>query len=705
MKKLALSLCLALLAVPLAPVPATAQEADADREPTEDPVGHASDTVFVQESLPFVPASNTITAKLPIATEWTPANVGVVDLTAITEQDAIVLGDALHNVSGLNVQTGNGVFDFFVVRGFDSISSGLILTDGAPEPETTFYQLYNTEQVEVFKGPAGFLYGSNPLAGVVNLVRKQPAPAHFGTVGLAAGSHDTLEATVDWNHGRPEGTVDFRLNALYRESDGYRDGRLSDTSAINPALTWRPDESTSINFNFESVTSDFTPDAGLPIVGGAVAEVPRDRSYASPLDFSQQDILRFQIDYEKQLSDRLAIRNKTYRRELDWRTNGTLLNGAARFRPDDLDVFRTLVLLDDLQELTGNQFEVTATLGGDSIEHNLLAGVEVSRLSDEFGLDVAFLPTIGLFQPFETTTEPLFFIPGQSARGDSRADVVAPYVIDQITFSEKVRLLLGARFDSIDFDDAVTGTRRSDSELSPLFGLVVAPTPSVSLYANAGESFSPPSARVVGERRPEESRQLELGIRKAFAGGRSTATFAVYQIDRDNIPIPDETGFTQQAGDQRSRGFESEVHCDFGSGLRGTLAYAYTDSELTRFREIVFFPPPLVGFQVLDHSGNASPFAPEHVLNTWLSKRFGERWTVAGGARFVDDQFIAEDNAFAIDNYVLLDAAASLTLGDWRINLNVKNLTDEDYDTRGFGSFSVIPGQPLSVFLALDYRL
>jgi outer membrane receptor for monomeric catechols len=55
-------------------------------------------------------------------------------------------------VSGVNVATGFGVFDYFVVRGFDSLSSGLVLTDGIAEPESTFYPLYNVRQVEVLKG-------------------------------------------------------------------------------------------------------------------------------------------------------------------------------------------------------------------------------------------------------------------------------------------------------------------------------------------------------------------------------------------------------------------------------------------------------------------------------------------------------------------------------------------------------------------------
>jgi len=46
-----------------------------------------------------------------------------------------------------------------------------VLTDGANEPEISFYQLYNVERVEVLKGPGGFLYGANPIAGTINMVR------------------------------------------------------------------------------------------------------------------------------------------------------------------------------------------------------------------------------------------------------------------------------------------------------------------------------------------------------------------------------------------------------------------------------------------------------------------------------------------------------------------------------------------------------
>ena len=168
--------------------PGWAEDPPADNDDLEGqqatPVATERDVVLVEGELPFIPTTNTITTKLPVELDWTPANVGIVNGALVEEQNGQILGDALQNVSGVNVQTGQGVFDFFTVRGFDSLSSALVLTDGAPEPEATFYQMYNTERVEMFKGPAGFLYGPNPLAGAVNIVRKQPAASDFGALTL-----------------------------------------------------------------------------------------------------------------------------------------------------------------------------------------------------------------------------------------------------------------------------------------------------------------------------------------------------------------------------------------------------------------------------------------------------------------------------------------------------------------------------------------
>jgi len=703
-------------ALSLTPVCAAAQEPAAQAQGEEEqPAATVEDVLFVEGSLPYVPQSNTISTKLPLPLQRTPASVGVVSAPLFEEQGGLVLGDALRNVSGVNVQTQSGVADFFVVRGFDSIANGLVMVDGAQEPEISFYQLYNIERVEVLKGPGGFLYGGNPIAATINMVRKQPEPASFLRLGASGGSFGTYGGTVDWNSGG-EGPFAFRLNGLWRDSEGWRD-KESEIRGVNPSFSWRPNENSALNASFEFLDTDYAPDVGLPIVqdfqfgpGGLavtnrVAGVPRERAYDSPYDTSQQETRRAQVDYQRFVSDRLTVRNKTYYRQLDWLSNGTIFNGVIPDNPlFPAQVIRTLILLDDTQEFVGNQLEAVLSAKTGSVTHEILAGVEVAQLDDTFTLDIGLLPTIGLNNPIETAAGPVPLIPGQSQAADASSRVLAPYLVDQIGLTENLQVLAGLRYDSIDYEDTVTRTEREFSELSPSLGVVYTPVPALSLYANAGQSFAPPSSRVVGERLPEESEQVEVGAKGNLWGGRLQTTLAVYRLERDNVAIPGANGFTQQSGSQKSQGVELEVSAELVPRLRTLFSYAYTDAELTRFAEIVQTGPGPTDFAVVDRSGNVPAFAPEHVANLWLSRRFGSLG-VAGGGRYLSEQFIAEDNAFELDAVFTLDAALSYELGDWGLNLQLRNLTDEDYYTRGFGNTSVIPAPGFSVYGGFEYKL
>jgi TonB-dependent siderophore receptor len=682
------------------------------QEPEETPAATYEDVLFVEGTLPYVPDSSTIATKLPLPLLMTPASVGVVTGWLIEEQDSTVLGEALQNVSGVNVQTQSGVADFFVVRGFDSIANGLVLVDGAAEPEISFYQLYNVERVEVLKGPGGFLYGGNPIAATINMVRRQPEPGGFLNVGLSGGSYDSHGGDLDWNSGGEK--LGFRLNGLWHEADGWRD-RPSEVLAANPGFTWRPDESSSLHVNLELLDTSYAPDSGLPLVTdffrpGSAPEVPdvaRTNSYQSPYDFSDQETRRVQADWESQRSDRLTLRNKAYYRRLDWESDATIFNGVfpnPEFFGRERLVSRSLLLLDDTQEFLGNQLEAVLQAETGSVTHRLLAGLEVARLDDEFTLDVRLLPNIVLERPQETAQGPVFLIPGQSQAADASSLVIAPYVTDQIALSDRFQLLLGARFDSIDYEDEVSDTSRSFSQVSPTLGVVWSPKPALSLYANAGRAFAPPSSRVVGEREAEESEQIEAGLKAELWQGKAQATFALYDLERTNVAIPDSTGITRQIGSQRSRGAELELAAEPLPRLRTFFSYAYTDAELTEFAEqvLVGFNPPT--FATIDRSGNRPAFAPEHLANLWVSRRFQSGFGAGLGGRWLSQQFIAEDNAFELDDTLTLGAALFYETGAWSLGLHFDNLTDEEYFTRGFGSTSVIPAPGLTVQGNLSYR-
>ena len=241
-----------------------------------------------------------------------------------------------------------------------------------------------------------------------------------------------------------------------------------------------------------------------------------------------------------------------------------------------------------------------------------------------------------------------------------------------------------------------------------MLGFVYAPDTSLSFYANAAQSFAPAGVRVFGDLAPEESTGYELGIKKRFLGDKVRTTFAVYQLDRENLPIPDDTGVTEQAGDQRSRGFEIEFAAEPLPRLRAFLSYAYTDAELTNFTERVtvgFDPQTGPVYATVDRSGNTPAFVPKNLLNLWISKSFKGGLGIGGGARFIGEQFIAEDNVATIDSAVVLDATVFYDFKSARASVNFKNLTDAEYELRGFGSGSVIPAAPRSVYFGFQYRL
>ena len=346
-----------------------------------------------------------------------------------------------------------------------------------------------------------------------------------------------------------------------------------------------------------------------------------------------------------------------------------------------------------------------------------------SRETDEYTFDIeplidVDLSTLAPVDPaFDAGADPL-----APAVGDVTNETLAPYVIDHMKFSEKFQLVVGARYDNIDVEATArpllpeafgpippTSFSRDDSEVSPMIGIVVAPDPSLSLYANAAESYAPPSTRLVDVpdpalREPERGRQIELGVKKQFVDGRVRTTLAAYNLERDRIPITDATGFTARSGDQRSRGVEVELAAEPLPRLRTFFSYAYNDAELTEFVACVFVGPgPCVD---MDYTGNTPIMAPEHLANLWVSKSFDGGFGVSGGIRYVDEQFISEDNRYAIDSSVVVDAAVFYETQAWRFKLNFKNVTDEEYELRGIaGASSVIPADPFAVYAGVEFRV
>ncbi|MFA8343560.1 MAG: TonB-dependent receptor [Rhodothermaceae bacterium] len=671
--------------------------------------------VTAEKNLP-VPQVSSIATKLFIPLKDIPLSVSVVNNSLINNQNNLVLGDALRNIAGVNTQTGNGVHDYFIIRGMNSLENSLILTDGTLEPEVTYYNLYNVERVEVLKGPGAFLYGSNPLSGTVNLVRKQPQFRNFVNLQSSYGAFNSVRNSIDAGYGSTETGLAARINLLWEDADNYRDDKENEILAINPSVTYFAGKDLTFNLNFEYINSKYKPDAGIPLVAdnttfqlNKIADVDRKTSFQTPIDYSDQKIIRAKLYTDYKISENVTFSNKMYYSQLDWKSTGTLLNGAYPTQAGTI-VVRSMSKLDDVRDLFGMQNEFSFKFNTGKITHKVIAGFEWSVLKEEYSYDVAtVIPPVSLTNPVNQPADYNALMSPYLA-GDVTNTVFAPYIIDHIKFSDKLQMIIGMRYDIINFENKAKNylADREYDNLSPLAGITYSIVKNVSLYANIGQAYAPPSSQVIGDdREAERSTQYEFGVKQKFFDGRLNVDVAYYHLEKDDISIPSADGLSRQQGDMLSKGVEVEIRMEPLENLFTFISYAYSDAKMTKFNELIRSQVgngQSVSF-IANRDGNRPAFAPEHLLNIWCTKEFSNGIGIGGGVRYIDNQYIHINNAFELDTAFLVDAIVYYKWNKFKFTVNFKNITDKEYEMRGFGASSVIPAAPRSVYGKINLSL
>ena len=120
-----------------------------------------------------------------------PQTITVIPKAVMEEQGALTLSEVLRNVPGVTMLAGEGggsgstAGDSFFLRGFDATNS--IFVNGVRSNGLISRDVYNLEQVEVYKGPTGADTGRATAAGYVNMSTKTPGlrPSYGATAGLS----------------------------------------------------------------------------------------------------------------------------------------------------------------------------------------------------------------------------------------------------------------------------------------------------------------------------------------------------------------------------------------------------------------------------------------------------------------------------------------------------------------------------------------
>ena len=136
-----------------------------------------------------------------------PVPVSVVQKKQITNMGSLRLNDVLGEQTGLAIVTDHGTG--IQMQGFTPEYT-LILVDGEPligrtsgTLELNRVTVGNIRQIEIMKGPSSSLYGSEALAGVINIITERASGIN-GNLTARYGTNETSDfsASVNYRHGR-----------------------------------------------------------------------------------------------------------------------------------------------------------------------------------------------------------------------------------------------------------------------------------------------------------------------------------------------------------------------------------------------------------------------------------------------------------------------------------------------------------------------
>ncbi|QYO63947.1 TonB-dependent siderophore receptor [Leptolyngbya sp. 7M] len=436
--------------------------------------------------------------------------------------------------------------------------------------------------------PASILFGQLQPGGIVNLVTEQPLSQPTYTLEFTGGQFSFYRPELDVSGPLTNnGELLYRLNAAYQNAGSFRDQVYSERFFVAPVLQWNISDNTRLTFDFSYLYNDPVFDRGLVALSDGSLPLPINRflGYASLDDYAEEQV-RAGYHFEHRFNENWELRHAlAFSSVLQTGFHSDFAGGLI----DDRFVPREYLDAEFLNEEYGIQTDLIGRFNTGSIQHQLLAGFDLNRSTDSYVTRFAPLPSIDIFAPNYDVS-----IPDAAESGYYQTVFntnVGLYIQDQITLLENLKLLVGGRLDFADQEQNFGGEEesQSDTAFSPRLGIVYQPIEPISLYASFSQSFFP----VIGRSRnnetfePERGTQYEIGI-KADITDTLSATLAAFDLTKSNVLTtdPEDSNFSIQVGEQRSRGVELIVQGEILPGWNIIAGYAHTDAEVTDDNDI-----------------------------------------------------------------------------------------------------------------------
>lgn len=611
----------------------------------------------------------------------TAQSINVIPEIVLEEQLATTLGEALQNDASVSAGTQKWNREVFYLRGFELSSSNGYLRNGHSLFTHYMLPIETLESIEVIKGPSSLLYGRAAPGGLINMVSKKPTEAprvNLGTNFDDLGStHHHIDVSGKLNES---GTVRGRTVMVKQDSVESRKYATGEERERDRFLGYGVIEADLsdwglVSFNYEKTNDKAPLDTGtwLDLNGNVIGD--RDTIRDANWSFIENDVENWGVDLDLYLSSQwranLSFNSQEMKRHrydsMPTPTANTIVDGSYILNKpfDRHDTWKTKAFHADLHG------DFTAL----NVDHQVLLGVN-GQFYDYAQLRVKNKTVIDV-NPGENPVNPGLDYHNATEPYESDNNYYGFYVQDLVTFNDQWQALVGGRYDMY-FADGTTSTDKvvkgaNDSEsFSPKAGIIYHPSYNGSIYANYSESFNPVNNVVnddgsVTERKPEESRQYEVGTKWELMDSRLLLTAAAFDIEKSNISIS-EGGITTQNGIQRHIGAELGAQGQVSDKLFVMMSGMYLDANFDKHDK---------------YQDKAPANVPEWSGSVWTRYALTENTAFNLGAFYEGERWADNANTVKLDSYVRFDTGASHSIKsdyvNWDFRFNIENLFDTDY--------------------------
>ena len=585
------------------------------------------------------------------------------------------LEEILGRVPNVNYSSGASRGRFIQVRGIGERSQfaetlnpsvGLLLDGVDLSGIGTVATLFDVAQVEVLRGPQGTLYGANALAGLVNVVTPMPTETFSGKARLESGNYGALGMGAAISN-TTDGGIGYRLSVQRYRDDGFVDNEFLDRDDTNDhdELTLRA------KFTWQVGGSAWMLDAGYVDVDNGYDAFSLDNDRNTLSDEPGQD------------------RQQTFYAALNamWGLDGYDLEITATIADSDMDYG-----YDEDWTFTGfHPFGYTST---DRYERDR----QTATLDVRWRSSLEATPwqwTVGMFgldQHVDLDRTYTFAAPFSNEFDVER---IAAYGEITRLLGADWQVTLGARVERHRSDYADTNGVAFDPE-DDLFGARFRIQRNVAgglVYASLAQGYKSGGFNQDGtldrERRDFADETLwnfEIGYKARLLQDRLGVQLALFRMERDDIqlskfdvrPIPGGAGavefieYIDNASDGFNQGLEFELDYLATDRLRlflnlGLLDTEYNDDESGR-----------------GLGGRSQAHAPKYQYFAGLDFDIGGGWSVQIESEGKDDFFHSVTHDAQSESFELWHAGITFEYERWRVRAWGRNLTDKDYQVRGF---------------------